>query len=214
MGRIPSIRVTGLMALVMAGCASLPASDPVVATPNWPALGSTWAYEERTSGSLGSGVRQVPVKALGEQDWRGQALLAYSEGAVTTYWTARGELMAIMQGDKSLFTYEPSDKLYDWPLQVGKTWVDKGRRTDRARNQTLDFEVDVKVETYEEVMTPAGSFKAFKIVLTSAPLKTQFVNWWSPELGIVVKHTWDRFPGNQFGEGHRDRILISQDIKR
>lgn len=206
--------VIGVTILLTAGCAIAPMPPPVVDSPRWPRADSTWAYEERNTGSLGSGMRQIQVKALGEQMWEGRALLAYNDGTVTSYWTARGEMIAIAQGRKPIFTYDPFDRFYDWPLAVGKAWIDKGKRTDHTRKQTLDYELHVRVEAYEDVVTQAGSFKAFKIVLTSAPQKVQFVNWWSHELGIVVKHTWDRFPGNQSGEGRRERVLVSHDIKR
>ena len=59
------------------------------------------------------------------------------------------------------------------------------------RNETVDFKLDFRVEAFEEITTPAGALRTFR-VLRSSPTG-RFVVWFAPELGIEVKHDWERF---------------------
>ena len=69
-----------------------------------------------------------------------------------------------------------------------------------------------KVEAYEDVVTPAGRFKAFKI--THANDAVQFTNWWSPELALVVKSKAERKSSFHAGAGVRETELVSLDLRK
>ena len=69
---------------------------------------------------------------------------------------------------------------------VGKSWVNRFRMRDHERGRTLDNVMwDGEIKAYEDVTTPAGTFKAFKLVHENP--YAQFIRWWSPDLGIIVK---------------------------
>jgi hypothetical protein len=70
---------------------------------------------------------------------------------------------------------------------------------------------DGKVEAYEDVKTPAGTFKAFRIVLGDQSLRT--TQWYSPELGLFIKTRTERLAGFFAGPGMREIELVSYDFK-
>jgi hypothetical protein len=102
---------------------------------------------------------------------------------------------------------------WEWPIEVGKTWTKKYTITIHATKQTIPFEVRQKVEAYEDVTVPAGTFKAFKVV-TSDTLGSENINWFSPELGIFVKTTLRRTAKHPAGAGTRETELVSQTIRK
>lgn len=151
--------------------------------------------------------------ALGQKRWNGRKVIAYSDGVTATYMDAKGRLLALVRGSRPVATFQPYFATFDWPLYVGKQWPNRYRYIDHERGQTYDgLQQDAKVEAYEKVKTPAGTFKAFKIVLGN-PLLREVV-WWSPELGIFVRYKLERFRGHPLKAGTRERVLVSYSLKR
>jgi hypothetical protein len=93
-------------------------------------------------------------------------------------------------------------------LFVGKSWVSEFRIRDHAREQTVALKYDFRVEAFEEVVTPAGAFKAFR-VRRDGP-DDRYIVWFNPELAIEVKRVWERFSGHRLGAGERDGTHVSQ----
>ena len=85
--------------------------------------------------------------------------------------------------------------------------------TIHATNQTIPYQITQKVEAYEDITVPAGTFKAFK-VSTSSTLGEENVNWFSPELGIFVKSINTRTAKSAAGPGTRETEIVSQTIKK
>ena len=108
-------------------------------------------------------------------------------------------------------TYEPYFMLADWPLRVGKWWANRYRYSDHEWNRYFNnAQYDGEVEAYENVKTPAGTFKSFRIVLGGPSGKT--VCWYSGQLGIVVKTRTERFSNHFRGSGLTESELISFDF--
>ncbi len=197
------------VALVSGGCAMMaPKAERYVAPP----LGSTWVQARRDSGSFGSGNVQVSSRR-GERMWQGQPVITFEspESAILAA-SDSGNWLGIVSGDKPLVTWEPGLG-WDWPLEVGKTWTHNHRMTIHARNQTIPYQLTQKVEAYEDVTVPAGTFKAFKIS-TSSNLGDENVTWFSPELGIYVKQINTRTAKNAAGPGKREIEVVSHTIKK
>jgi hypothetical protein len=95
--------------------------------------------------------------------------------------------------------WTPFYKMADWPLEVGK-W---GLTRTSVRNPRLfgmPGEVDFtwRVEAYEDVQVPAGTFKAFRISVISAlpGWSGRRVFWYAPEAQQFVK--WEGFFADRF----------------
>ncbi len=139
--------------------------------------------------------------------------MASTDGSSTSYLDAQGRWLARVRGNTPLDSFEPYYAFYDWPLFVGKWWPNRFRYRDHERGRTFDnTEADGNVEAYEDVTTPAGTFKAFKI--TYASRFAPSIRWWSPDLGITVKLKIERFSTHYLGAGSRETELVSYDIKR
>jgi hypothetical protein len=96
--------------------------------------------------------------------------------------------------------------LADWPLVVGKQWPNRYRYNDHMRGRSFDdVEYGGKVEALEDVKTPAGTFKAFRIHLGGT--SSNYILWYSDDLGIFVKTRNERFANHYLGSGVREAEL-------
>lgn len=105
-------------------------------------------------------------------------------------------------------------KFFDFPLEVNKVW----RTSDQAyfRGVPYVYEVDWKVVSHEDVKTPAGTFKAFRVrgdwlyrdrMGGSYDQRWTSESWFAPEVKQVVKFT----SGARGGESWE---LVSYELKR
>ncbi len=204
--------------LAMAGLAvALAAGGYALAAPDGgylaPPLGSTWTTSVRDTGSFGSGTAQVTT-AREERQWEGKQIGAYvSPRGATLFNPSDGSWVALLGPDgKPAVSWDPPIG-YAFPLAVGKTWSRPYQVTLYAKNQTVPVDVTWKVEAYEDVTVPAGTFKAFKIV-SSDTLGNANIQWFYPELGIFVKASTTRTDKNPSGPGTRESELVSHTIRK
>jgi hypothetical protein len=197
------------LALVSGGCATMaPKAEHYVAPPT----GSTYTNTQTNTGSFGSGTSQITTKVT-EQMWEGNRVTAFVTQAGTLLCTADGQWPALLgPGDKPIMSWDPPIG-FEWPLEVGKIWTKSYQATIYASKQIIPFDSTWKVESYEDVTVPAGTFKAFKISYSDT-IGNETVQWMSPELGIFVKRTENRTTKNPAGPGTRGSELISQNIKK
>jgi hypothetical protein len=196
------------LAMVSGGCAMMaPKAERFVAAP----IGSTWVQAQSNSGSYGSANVQTQI-TRGERMWQGQQVMTYAGPQSAILAEPNGNWVGVVSGDKPVMTWDPPFA-WDWPLEVGKTWTKNYRVTIHATNQTIPFQQTQKVEAYEDVTVPAGTFKAFKIS-TSDTLGNENLNWFSPELGIFVKSINTRTAKHAAGPGRQETEIVSQTIKK
>ncbi|HET9489599.1 MAG TPA: hypothetical protein VFR64_07585, partial [Methylomirabilota bacterium] len=93
-----------------------PPSRPSVAPGalNWPSVGSSWVLSERTSGSYGSGRRQVTVTYDGEKIWEGKKVRAFSGDTLTTYVDDRRRILARVRSGTVVELFEPYFAFAHW----------------------------------------------------------------------------------------------------
>lgn len=196
------------VALTVGGCAVMePKAERYVAPP----LGSTFVNAQHNSGSYGSKNVKVPVRR-GERMWQGKKMVTFETPQSTILAHPHGDWVGVFKGDKPLVTWDPPLN-WEWPLEVGKTWTQKYRMTIHAKKKTIPFQRTQKVEAYEDVTVPAGTFKAFK-VSSSNTLGQDDLIWFSPELGIFVKRINTRTAKHAAGPGRQDVEIVSQTIRK
>ena len=81
-------------------------------------------------------------------------------------------------------------RFWDFPLQVGKEWRAGG--TQFFRGSPSQLTADFRVYSIEDVKTPAGVFKAYRIVANwSGGAGSRWTNqlWYAPEVKAAVKMT-------------------------
>ena len=96
---------------------------------------------------------------------------------------------------------------------VGKAWTKNYRLTVHAKNQTITFDTTWKVEAYEDVTVPAGTFKVFKITYSDT-LGQENIYWFNAELGIWPKAILTRTAKHASGPGRRESELVSYTIPK
>lgn len=187
------------------------ADTPKAERPVWPPPGSTWAVKTTMSGSLGSGVREMTIKSLGEVDWEGRRVLAIEWGDFHVYSDSEGRLLGTTRNGKTAQTLRPYEALYDWPLFVGKSWSSAFQVTYHARNETIDEKWTLPSKrSRRSQYPPAGSRRS----ASPAPART-FVTYpgSSPMLGLEVKTDWQRHATHPLGVGTYQMEAISYAIK-
>lgn len=118
-------------------------------------------------------------------------------------------LMASIKEGKETFTAWPYIKRFSWPLFVGKEWASNYRHDDKVTGRWVEGVIEyVKVESYEEVRVPAGTFKAFKVKSGDYPSTHSFVQYYAPRIGMVIKQELWRSPYHPLGAGELVYELI------
>jgi len=202
------VAATGLAVTLTIAAYAVPTPKAYYFTP--PAVGMSWVTVRHNTGSYGSGDETVTMKR-GERVWQGQKLIAYEVGGVSTLLTRPdGAWVAMLRGDTPIMSWNPPAN-WAFPLEVGKTWSKDERVMIYATKRTIPYSVTGKVEAYDDVTVPAGTFKAFRVHQTDT-LGNDNTNWLSPELGIFIKQHLVRTAKSARGPGTRDVELASQNI--
>ncbi|MFO7738811.1 MAG: hypothetical protein R6V46_10080 [Desulfatiglandaceae bacterium] len=196
------------LALVPGGCAIAPKAERWVAPP----LGTTYTLARTNTGSFGSGASQITMKVT-ERMWEGKQVKEFASSGGAFLLNADGSWITVLgPDDKPIFTWDPPIGP-DYPLEVGETWTKSYRVTVHAAKQAIPFDSTWKVEAYEDVTVPAGTFKAFKISYSDT-LGNESMMWYMPELGLVGKRIEKRTAKNRTGPGTRDSQVISYTIAK
>lgn len=148
------------LAALLGACESAGPSRTVqiAERPTWTA-GDSWTYRGRGR----DGAYTVTRKVLREGVFEGRDAYEIEAGDTRYWYTKQLGYLARTQGGRTVRRAIPPED-WQWPLQVGKswsatiTWVDSGDQEQRFVLTGV-----WTVEAYEEVKTPAGTFKAFKV---------------------------------------------------
>jgi hypothetical protein len=191
------------VAMLTAGCGLMaPKAERYVAPP----LGTTWQNARQDSGSYGSGSAKF-AGSRGERMHQGARMITFEVAAGTVVATPEGNWLGIFKGDTPMVTWDPPLG-WPWPIEVGKTWTREQRMTLHAAKRTVSYVLTQKVEAYEDVTVPAGTFKAFKLSTTTS-LGDDNLTWFSPDMGIFIKQSLKRSAKHPSGAGSRELELLS-----
>jgi hypothetical protein len=197
------------VALVAGGCAMMaPKAERYVRAP----VGSTFTYAYHNSGSFGSRTGQLTTKAT-ERMWEGKPIAASESPLGVTLLNPDGAWPAQLAPDGTLVRSFNPPIGFDFPLTVGKTWTRSYQVTMHATNKTLSFDTTWKVEAYEDVTVPAGTFKTFKIVYSDTTGQ-ETIYWFDPKLGTWPKASFTRTAKFAAGPGTNEVELVSYTIAK
>jgi len=210
-----NLAAAALFTALLSGCASTP---PAVEGYVAPPVGSTFTYAQHNTGSyvpqFGASEAQFTT-TQGERVWEGRKVIAASSTQGVTIVSEpapSGAMIAIiLPGDKPFIRYDPPVSV-EYPVQVGKEWK-KTYQLTLVTGQIRTADTSWKVESYEDVTVPAGTYKTFKVIDTWSTGVQQTV-WFSPDLGIWVKWEETRSPGYRAGPGTQKNELVSLNIKK
>ena len=186
--KVPGL-LTGLAAAALvAGCTTAP---PRAERYVPPPMGASWTYQVTSSGSYGTQNQAPSPVTVREAVVDGRKLLRFESATYTTLQTERVGVVAVLDpAGRPLMRYDPPLG-YEWPLEVGKTWTQEITLTVGAGTR-IPMKAVWTVEAYEDVTVPAGTFKAWRIVMTDN-FGFRQVTWSVPEkLGTYAKRTSER----------------------
>ncbi|MBL8325016.1 MAG: hypothetical protein JNJ89_08650 [Rubrivivax sp.] len=201
--------------LVAIGCAAwMPAAlaqaDPGVFVS--PPEGTVTVYHRKSEGSYGK--YDGPVKwTHGQREWNGRKLVSFSSDFASQLMDPKthGAVVQFNAAGQPTMSFSPELKL-EWPLAAGKAWTSTHQLTTYQPPGVLSLTMTFKVEVYEDVTVPAGTYKAFKVVQTSSFGEVD-QNWVVPSLGLAtVKRISDRPASHPLGAGHIEGVLLSRTV--
>jgi hypothetical protein len=197
-------------AMLASGCAML---TPRLEAYQPPPVGSTWTNSQVNTGSYGSGTARITI-TRGERVWQGRQVITFQTPAgatladpVTSRW-----IVVLAPNDAVVVTWDPPIG-FEFPIEVGKTWVSRHRVDNRVSGRAVDFEATWKVEAYEDVTVAAGTFKAYRVSYSDTMGNAE-IYWMSPEFGITVKTSQKRSASHSQGAGTRETELVTQTIRK
>ena len=157
--------------------------------PEWQ-VGDKWIYQRDE--------QQIAIEVIGTEELDGKKCYALKRLGNKIIFTRDIENCGTKRGsdDEFITKWNPPQKFYSWPLEVGKKWKEKLRLfwdTTRWGKEGFNWDPDPvwresKVIGIEEVIVPAGKFTAFHIYTTETMKGTtvEFHRWYSPQVKNVV----------------------------
>ena len=191
-----------VVSMGLAGCESSGVSRTVQIgeRPTWNA-GDSWTYRGRGP----SGTYNVTRKVLREGVFEGREAYEVDAGGTHYWYTKQLGYLARTKGDETTRLARPPED-WQWPIQVGKQWSAIVAWIDRTdtQQQTYTLTSVWTVEAYEEVKTPAGTFKAFKVTRREIESGASQELWYSPEV-----RSWIKIRGANTADGNYEEELTS-----
>jgi len=99
------------------------------------------------------------------------------------------EIAVLNAAGKLTRVKHPHSGTYAWPMSVGKSWrstVESRRPDSRTGIKTT---IRHRVEAFERVTVPGGTFSAFRIVSRAEKNANGATTWFVPALGVMAKST-------------------------
>ena len=171
------------------------AQDKVEA-PVW-STGDKWTWKRADGATLNSEVVDVKEDLYLLKMGRDPDLYGYDKKTMNVKFLIKGEGRRVK--------FESSWKnVLDFPMFVGKKWKNntygKPARKDMGPRGVTEITYinEFNVEGVEDITTPAGTFKCYKIRLkqtnTSAHLSGWVLYWYSPDVKIWIKRERENTP--------------------
>lgn len=200
---------TGKKAEVLAKLEEIDWSKRPCNAPVWK-VGDQWTYKPARGGHGIREIVEVREDLFIMKTSESENLRAYDK-------TTMNLKFLVDKSGKQVLVSHPFRRVLDFPMFVGKKWKD----TVTARTATkreVTFENEFQIEGVEEVTTPAGVFKAFKIYQkqtnTVPPGRNGWARYWySPMVKNTVKIEVEKSSYWAGVSWPQDSELISYELK-
>ena len=160
--------------------ASQMALAPIAARPS--PLGQGFWYSFKASNRANATAYRVDRT---EACASGECYVVVADTGATATHRSDYALMEVRNPDGSWVRFTPALRTVQWPLRVGDTWSEP-ITIERSTGQRQNARVKGDVVSYESVSVPAGSFMAFKIVITLDGRRFR-EGWYAPETRTFVR---------------------------
>ena len=179
-----------------------------VEAPVWN-VGDKWTLEDVVITVVNADENSYTVKYL---TLRGDLTLIYEKSSLNRLY--------YMDRDKRIKYDDRNKRLFNFPLDIGKTWEDKFI----IKQAALSTEETTYLETFtvlgwEEIVVPAGKFKALKLEYkqemagqtAGRPKVGKAWYWYSPDVKYMVKCQYEK---GDYWDAIYDWEIISFKLKQ
>lgn len=195
--------------LLTSACALI---EPQVERYTPPPVGTTYERDIRATGSYGKSYRETS-KYVGMRQVMGRPMHVHERSTgQNSMLVPEGSWVGQFKDDAPIFTFDPPLGM-GFPMKVGKTVSRDVRLTLHAQKRVIPFKATWKVEAYEDVTVPAGTFKTFRVAYEDTN-GTQGTWWSDPDNGIFVKWSARRTGKHPAGPGTQDGELLKVNLPR
>lgn len=205
--------------MILLGSSAMMASEPPAEPPpgavkadlGFPAPGTKWVA--RIVPQSGATVT-ITYTVLGEGTYEGKPVYRVSGGIDTlVYDKATGNTVAILRMGKEASAYSPHAGPFSWPLYVGKSWTASYTYHDSTRGMAVGpVKEEYRVAAYEDVVVPAGTWKAFRIESEAGGNSFSTI-WYAPEIKLIVKRVNETTIGHPLGATKSVYEIIEYPVK-
>jgi len=206
-----ALAALGLLVFVLA-CATVaePPTGAFKADLEFPPPGTKWVY--RTVDHTGT-TTTATYTVIEEGIYEGKPAFRVSDGVnLLIYDKVTRNWVATLREGKERFSASPNNGAFSSPLWVGKSWIARYSYNDRVRGRTFNIiEYWWKVEAYEDVKVPAGTFKAFRLEGSNPYASTTL--WYAPEAKLIIKRVFERASTSYLGYGKFTTELLEYPAK-
>jgi hypothetical protein len=183
----------------------------------------------------GQGKVEAPVWNVGDKWVLSDDLVitvanADAESYAVKYQTARGDITFIceksslnrvsyMSKDRRIKFEGRNKRLFNFPLEIGKTWKDQYiSKTTALGSQEMTYLETFTVVGWEEIAVQAGKFKALKLEYkqetvgqtAGRPKEGKAWYWYSPDVKYIVKCQYEK---TDYWDPNNDWELFSFKLK-
>ena len=164
--------------------------------------GDVWLFTSKDGGTIGSDPSKMLNGTYELSIVDGKFKIAQVTGSQKEELDPRPPTLSC------LLAYCPN---LNFPLTVGKQWTRDYKGTYIGSSKTMARKVTSEVKAIEEVTTPAGTFRAFKLEQDDRAGPKDYwttTYWYSPETKSIVKYQFDASAGGQVAGLQRQIELI------
>ena len=115
----------------------------------------------------------------------GECIVVETDIGATSIFTAERALVETKNPDGSWTRFSPPLRMFQWPIRVGDTWS-QPITVEQSSGRRQSAQLKAAVVDYETVTVPAGTFLAYKIVVSVNGVRFQ-ENWYAPETRAIVR---------------------------
>lgn len=177
-------------------------------------VGDKWTYKGATGRTWTNKVVDIKEDVFILKPGESRDLIAYDKKTMNHKYL-------LEEGGKQVESEDPKRKLLDFPLHVGKKWTDITYHYPfpdiQKKTGKATYNEDFKIEGIEEVVTAAGTFKAYKIYFEHTNRKYKrsgwICYWYSPEVKTWVKSKVEKSQFWSLNPWAQDAELISYELK-
>jgi hypothetical protein len=174
-------------------------------------IGDKWTYKDVTGSTFTSQVVRIEEDLFIVKTEGAQYLSGYDKKTLNSKFQ-------IEESGRKIKNTTNYRKIFDFPIFVGKKWTytSTGRAAGIAGYEEVTYINDFIIEGIEDITTPAGTFKAYRIHYKQTNMGLGISGWmrrwYSPEAKTWVKREFEKVSFWSLVPS-RDAELISYELK-